>query len=107
MKGMDSMDDLSMGHRLEPIDSPAAWRGGDLEASDAWRRRLTETELSALTRAAEETHASPCPGFGAGAFRVPELRPLFDWMAEQLEHGPGVVRVSGVPVERLSRETLR
>jgi hypothetical protein len=104
---MDSMDDFRIEGFLAPIDGPAAWRGAELEASDAWRRRLTEIEIAALTRAAEETSSIACPGFGAEAFRVPELGPLFVWMAEQLEHGPGVVRVSGVPVERLARETLR
>lgn len=92
---------------LAPIDCPAAWRGAELEASDAWRRSLTAVEIAALTRAAEATHAIACPGFGADAFPVPELGPLFAWMARQLEDGPGVVRLSGVPVERLSREALR
>ena len=96
------MDDI-----LAPIDSPAAWRGADLAASDAWRRRLSANEIAALIRAAEETRAMPCPGFGPQAFRAPELGPLLAWMARQLEQGPGVVRLSGVPVEQLPRETLR
>jgi hypothetical protein len=104
---MDSMDDVGTDRILAPIDSPAAWRGPDLETSDAWRRRLTETEIAALIRAADETRDIVCPGFGADRFSVPELGPLFAWMARQLEHGPGVVRLSGVPVERLPRENLK
>jgi alkanesulfonate monooxygenase SsuD/methylene tetrahydromethanopterin reductase-like flavin-dependent oxidoreductase (luciferase family) len=38
---------------------------------------------------------------------VPELEPLFTWMAHQLEHGPGVVRLSGLPVNRFSGDALR
>jgi Taurine catabolism dioxygenase TauD, TfdA family len=101
------MDDVGFDRILTPIEGPSAWRGADLEASEAWRRRLTDTEIAALTRAAEAARDVGCPGFGAAAFPVPELDPLLHWMAEQLEHGPGVVRISGVPVERLPRESLR
>jgi hypothetical protein len=92
---------------LAPIDTPAAWRGADLEASDAWRRRLTGAEVAALERATDAASSAACPGFGPAAFPVPELAPLFAWMAQQLEHGPGVVRLSGLPIERFSRDALR
>ena len=38
---------------------------------------------------------------------MPELMPVFTWLAGQLENGPGVARLSGVPVERLARNQLR
>ncbi|MEJ1978194.1 MAG: TauD/TfdA family dioxygenase [Acetobacteraceae bacterium] len=96
-----------MDTHLAPIDSPAAWRGEDLARSDAWRRALTPAEISALERATAQVRALPCPGFGPDAFVVPELAELFTWMAQQLEHGPGVVRVSGVPAGRVSPDDLR
>src|SRR5580698_1836514 len=101
------MDDVGIDRILTPIDSPAAWRGDELRASEAWRRRLTEIEIAAMLRAAEAVRDVTCPGFPAAAFPVPELGPLFAWMAEQLEHGPGVVRVSGLPIERFSGDALR
>ncbi|MEA2770789.1 MAG: hypothetical protein QOD93_3751 [Acetobacteraceae bacterium] len=102
MKAFGRMVDLHA-----PIDTPAAWRGADLAASDAWRRRLTDAEIAALERATEFAGSVPCPGFGPAAFPVPELAPLLRWMAQQLEHGPGVVRLSGLPVDRFSAESLR
>jgi hypothetical protein len=90
-----------------PIETPQAWHGADLEASDAWRRRLTETEIGALTRAADAARNAPCPGFGKWAFEIPELESLLAWTARQLEHGPGVVRITGVPVDRMPRDMLR
>jgi hypothetical protein len=102
MKGMNVMDSL-----LAPIDAPAAWHGAALAESDAWRRQLTETEIAALERATEVARDATCPGFGSAAFPVPELAPLFAWMARQLEHGPGVVRLSGLPVSRFSGDALR
>ena len=89
------------------IETPQAWHGNDLRNSDAWRRRLTENEVASLIRAAEVSQDAPCPGFGKWAFKVPELGPLLAWTARELEHGPGVVRITGVPVDRLPRDTLR
>ena len=92
---------------MEPIRGPSAWKGAELAASEAWRRRLTAAEIAALLRAADETRAVPCPGFGPRAFAIPELMPLLTWMVDELEHGPGVVRLSGLPVHRLARDELR
>jgi hypothetical protein len=96
------MDDV-----FEPIDSPAAWRGDELLASPAWRRVLTDDEIAALQRATIGAHDAPSPGFGKSDFAVPELAPLFAWMVEQLERGPGVVRLSGLPAASIHREDLK
>jgi hypothetical protein len=101
------MNDISMEELFAPIDGPAAWRGAELAASDAWRRRLTDTEIAALERATELAATLPCPGFGPASFEVRELAMLFAWMAQQLEHGPGVVRLSGLPVGRFTRDALK
>ena len=96
-----------MDDTFEPIDSPAAWRGDELAASPAWRRALTAAEIAALERATAGARSAPLPGFGASAFPVPELEPLFAWMIEQLERGPGVVRLTGLPAARMAREDLK
>jgi len=96
-----------MDAQLAPIDSPAAWRGDELARSAAWRRTLTSAEIAALERATAEVGTLPCPGFGPDAFAVPELAGLFTWMVQQLEHGPGVVRLSGVPTNRVTPDNLK
>ena len=94
---------------LQPIESPAAWLGSDLTTDRSWCRELSAGEVAALERAAAsvETRGLAPFGFAADAFPADELRALFDWLAGQLERGPGVARVTGVPVERLPRDTLR
>ena len=94
---------------LQPIEGPSAWRGAELAGDSSWRRMLTAGEVAALERAAAAAAARgvAATGFGAAQFAVPELAPLFAWLADQLEHGPGVARVSGVPVDRLARDQLR
>lgn len=96
-----------MDANLQPIDSPAAWYGEDLANSPAWRRVLTAAEIAALERATEGARGAPLPGFRKEVFPVPELAPLFAWMIEQLERGPGVVRLAGVPAARMAREDLK
>jgi hypothetical protein len=94
---------------VQLIDGPAAWRGSGLAGDPSWRRTLTAEEVAALERAAgaAEARGVAPTGFGAAEFPVPELEPLFTWLAGQLENGPGVARLSGVPVDRLARDQLR
>jgi|APCry1669190156_1035279.scaffolds.fasta_scaffold19701_1 hypothetical protein len=92
---------------LAPIDSKAAWTGAELASSEAWQRQLTKIEIHALEHAAEATLGFSCPGFGPRAFQVPALQPLYAWMAQQLEHGPGAVRIYGLPVKTYTHEEKR
>jgi hypothetical protein len=91
------------------IEGPVAWHGNELAADPCWRRTLTADEVAALERAAAAAEAGgiASTGFAASEFPVPELEPLFTWLAYQLEHGPGVARVSGIPVGSLARDQLR
>jgi hypothetical protein len=105
--GGESAREMTMTALFEPIDTQAAWRGDELANSPAWRRALTATELTALERATAGARTAPLPGFRKEAFAVPELAPLFAWMVEQLERGPGVVRLSGVPAASMARDDLK
>jgi hypothetical protein len=102
-------DAMTIDTALRPIDGPSAWRGDALTADPSWRRTLTAGEVAALERAAEAaaSHGVPSSGFGPAEFPVLELQPVFGWLADQLENGPGVARLSGVPVDRMTREALR
>jgi TfdA family taurine catabolism dioxygenase TauD len=92
-----------------PIEGPSAWRGTELAADPSWRRTLTADEVAALVRATEAAavRGVASTGFSAAEFPVPELASVFTWLADQLENGPGVARLSGVPVDRLARDQLR
>src|SRR5690606_27917489 len=47
------------------------------------------------------------PRIAAKDFAIPALRPLLDGVAEELEKGTGVVRLSGLPVDRWDPAALR
>ena len=94
---------------LQLIEGPAAWHGSDLAADPSWRRTLTADEIGGLERAvaAAEARGIGPTGFAADEFPVPELRPALQWLADRLERGPGVARLSGIPVDRLPHERLQ
>lgn len=95
---------------LSPIGGPAAWRGAEIAARGWWPRRLTAAEIAGIDAAlahATARGATP-PRFGAEAFPAdPALRTLLAAVAEELEHGGGIVRLSGLPVERYSAAALK
>lgn len=98
-----------MDHAIAPIGGPAAWRGAELAARGFWPRRLTAAEIAGLDAALAAVKAAgrQVPAIAKEHFAIPALAPLLADLTEELERGAGVVRVSGLPVERLSREDLR
>lgn len=100
--GMDTMP-------LAPIGGRAAWRGEDLSRSRFWPYRLAAAEIAALDQAlaAVKARGLAPPGFGAEAFPIPGLAPLLAAMLEELDAGTGVVRLSGLPVERYDMADLK
>jgi hypothetical protein len=99
-----------MDHALAPIGGAAAWRGGaELAARGFWPRRLTEAEIAALEAALASVQAADrtVPAIAREDFAIPALAPLIAELTEELERGAGVVRLSGLPVDRISPEELR
>lgn len=91
---------------LTPIGGPAAWRGRQLALRGFWPRRFLDLELDALDAALHACPKDP-PFIRAADFRIPALAPLFDVLKRELETGAGVVRLSGIPVERYTHAELR
>ncbi len=91
---------------LQPITGPAAWTGKQLEADPTWRRQLTGQEIEVLLAAAARLRAAggPTEGFDAAQFQIPGLADVLQWLAVQLEEGPGLVRLGGLPVERIDED---
>jgi hypothetical protein len=91
------------------IGGPAAWRGEQLSARGFWPRRLSAEEVAAIDTAlatAKSANLAP-PRLRAAGFPAGALAPLLAEVAEELERGAGVVRLSGLPVERYSAADLK
>lgn len=94
---------------LSPIGGPAAWRGAELAARGFWPRRLTEQEVAALDDALAQAMAAgrTPPRLTPADFPADALRPLLAAVTEELENGAGVVRLSGLPVDRYAPGELK
>ena len=91
---------------LEPLETPAAWRGPELAASDAWRDALSESHRSELHAALEHAAGTgkPTGELTREDFPLPSLAAqIARWRAE-IQDGRGFQVVSGFPVDALSRE---
>ncbi|MBR0657120.1 TauD/TfdA family dioxygenase [Plastoroseomonas arctica] len=89
------------------IGGRAAWRGDQVTQSPLWGRRFTEAEIAALDAALAGTRGIAPPRLRAEDFAIPTLRPLLDAVAEELEQGTGVVRLSGLPTGRWDAAALK
>jgi len=89
------------------IGGRAAWRGEEVTRSRLWGRRFTEAEIAALDAALEASRGTAPPRLRAEDFAIPALRPLLDAVAEELEEGTGVVRLSGLPTGRWDPAALK
>lgn len=94
---------------LKPIGGRAAWTRDDLAADPSWIRELDDAALAELDAAAAALRAADRapPRFGAADFPLPNLARLLAEVAEELEHGRGLVRLSRIPVERYDAADLR
>jgi hypothetical protein len=94
---------------LNPIGGRAAWTGADLAADPSWVRRLDAAALAEIDAALStiRTRDLSPPAIRAADFPLPTLRPLLDDVARELEEGRGVVRISGLPVDRYTPDDLK
>lgn len=89
---------------LQPIDTPAAWRGSELARSDEWIYPLSPAETAELDACVAALRAAGVPRerLTRDDVPLPVLAPALRQWRETLAHGRGFVLVRGVPVERLS-----
>jgi hypothetical protein len=94
---------------LAPLTGPAVWLGRDIATSSRWRRRLTPAMTEEIDAALREAQRR---GRGWAEIRredfpLPTVSALLAEVADELEDGCGMMRLSGLPVERHSEEELR
>lgn len=89
-----------------PVGGPAAWRGADFGDAAPWRMRLEArhvAEIEAAQRLAEDT-GKPTGELTKDDFPLPEVSAVIDAWRREIAHGRGFQVVSGLPVERWSRD---
>jgi Taurine catabolism dioxygenase TauD, TfdA family len=92
---------------LRPIESPALWRGDELQhAPEKWLHVLTPAEIAELRDAADAIARSgkPLARVEAHDFAPRALAPLLADVRARLERGLGFVLLRGVPVREIGKE---
>jgi hypothetical protein len=89
-----------------PVSSTAAWRGERMAGDPSWRAVLSEDQIAEIEAALDrvERRGRPAAELTASDFPLPTLSAEIDRWREALVRGRGFQVVSGVPVERWTRE---
>ena len=93
----------------ETIDGPAAWLGTTLTENTDWIRPVAESDLTELDDAlkAVEARGLEWHEVTADAFPLPRFSETLRDIADELENGRGVVKLTGLPVDRYPEDSLR
>jgi len=90
----------------QPVDSVAAWRGGDLPPLDETAYQLSADEVEEMLSAVALTSTidKPTRELIAADFSLPLLSTKMSEWREQLANGTGLQVIRGVPVGRWTQE---
>ena len=87
------------------ITGPAVWLGDELQDSDEWIVRLSETDLDEIDRGLAGVAGTPAERIAKGDVALPGLRDRLRDVADTLQDGRGFVLLRGLPVpDRVSDE---
>lgn len=90
----------------ESLETPATWRGPDLQRSAGWIQTLNDAEVADLESALAAARKSgrAMTALTRDDFPLPVLAPAIARWMHALQHGRGFVNVKGLPVDRHSDE---
>jgi hypothetical protein len=94
---------------LKPIGGPAAWQGATLLAQRDWIRPLGDAAVAEIDAALAHVRkrALDWRDLTADDFPLPTLSRTLAAIADELESGRGVVKLTGFPVARYDEPDLR
>lgn len=94
---------------LRPLAGPSVWHGAELESDLRWRFRLSPEQVAEIegALAAVAARGLPWEAMRREDFPLPLTAPLLADIAEELENGRGLARLSGLPVEGWDDAALR
>ncbi len=91
------------------LTGSAVWVGEDLVAHKDWVRPLGYQHLQEIDEALNfaKTKVLSWRGIKPSDFPLPSLRLLLEDVADELEEGRGLIKLSGIPVERYAAADLK
>jgi hypothetical protein len=93
----------------QPLEGLDVWRGEDLPSLTGWRRPLAESEIAELDAALRhtQTHCADWRDITAENFPLDGFGDVLSDVRDDLENGRGIVKFSGLPVDRYSEDERR
>jgi hypothetical protein len=94
-------------HKIQTLQHPAAWLPGDLTAAaDRWQYTFSAEDVAELEQGLRRIHGAKqiVPQFGKDDFPLPQLMKKLTPFKHELEHGLGVLYLTGFPIERFSKD---
>ena len=89
----------------EPITSPDAWLGPDIQNDARWLYELTRDDVAELDAALEGVKSAGAEiPFSAEIFPIPTFGTKLDELVSRVSDGLGVILIRGLPRERYSDE---
>jgi len=91
------------------IESPAAWYGRDIAASDSWQVRLSADQRAEVAAALAQLQATGRPPLDTtrSDFPLPTVGKLLRDLLEQAEAGSGFLLLRNLPTETLSEADVK
>lgn len=92
---------------MQTLHHPAAWLPGDLTAEAArWQYTFSNDDVAELEQGLRHIQAGEkvVPQFGKDDFPLPRLMKKLAPFQHELEHGLGVLYLTGFPIERFSKD---
>ncbi len=91
------------------ITGAAAWMAAEMAADARWSFPLTAEEVAEIDAALAHARKKSVPWetLTLADFPLPRLAGKLDALAEELENGRGLARLTGLPVERYAEDDLR
>lgn len=90
-----------------PIAGACVWHGAEIAYSTRWRRALAPEQVTELDAALAAVRGRRFETITRRDFPLPRLAPLLADIADQLEHGSGMVLLQGLPAARYGEDELR
>ena len=100
---------MTTSNGVQPLGGAGCWHGSELKRSTDWVRVWSPACIDELDRAlaAAQTSGLTWNQVNRDNFVLDKVRDELDEVAEYLENGRGLVKLTGLPVERYSQDQLK
>ena len=90
-----------------PLTGPAVWTGTEIAARTDWAHALTPAHRAELYKAVAAVRHLDWQDIRAADFPLPALAPVLAGIADDLENGPGLAKITGLDLDRYDEADRR